>query len=136
MLTEEHMLILQSLVNCIIPEDAYPNGWDAGVGDYLFKQFEGDLKDRVALYQDGLSCLNVESQAVYSNSFMSLSPGEQNTLLSQIEKGIVQAIWTVDPAVFFEMAVEHCTEGYYSNPENGGNRDGISWQMIGFEVRG
>ena len=23
-------------------------------------------------------------------------------------------------------------EGYYADPGNGGNRDGIAWQMIGF----
>ena len=34
------------------------------------------------------------------------------------------------------MIVEHCAEGFYSNPENGGNKDGIAWEMIGFEVRG
>lgn len=135
MLTESQTSILQALVNCIIPADDFPNGWDAGVGDYLFRQFESDLKDSVALYQGGLSSLDDESQIVCGKEFDSVSADDQTALLTEIEKGQVKAEWSVDPATFFTMAVEHCMEGYYSNPENSGNRDSISWQMIGFEVR-
>jgi hypothetical protein len=134
MLTEEQILILKTLVNCIIPADDFPNGWDAGVGDYLFKQFDGDLKDSVTHYQDGLSSLGDESQVIYGKEFASLSVDDQTALLTQIEKGQVKANWGVDPAIFFTMAVDHCMEGYYSDSGNGGNCEGISWQMIGFEV--
>ena len=41
-----------------------------------------------------------------------------------------------DPVAFFQTAVEHAMEGFYSDPGNGGNHDGVSWRMIGFEVRG
>jgi hypothetical protein len=27
-------------------------------------------------------------------------------------------------------------EGFYGDPGNGGNRNAVSWHMIGFEVRG
>ena len=60
----------------------------------------------------------------------------QDELLGRIEAGKVTTVWAVDPAAFFRMAVEHCAEGYYSDPDNGGNRDGVSWRMMGFEVTG
>jgi len=134
MLSEKQTEILEALVNCIIPADEFPNGWDAGVGDYLFRQFEGDLSDKVAVYKNGLSSLEDEAQAIYGKGFASLAIDEQTALLTNIEKGQVQGGWAIDAAEFFAMAVDHCTEGYYSDPQNGGNRNGISWQMIGFEV--
>ena len=135
MLTEQQILILQALVNCIIPADDFPNGWDAGVGDYLLKQFEGDLQDKVAVYKNGLSSLEDDAQRIYGKGFASLSTDQQTNLLTNIEKGQVQVGWAIDAAEFFAMAVQHCTEGFYSDPQNGGNRDSIAWQMIGFEVR-
>lgn len=135
MFTEQQTLCLQALVNCIIPADDFPNGWDAGVGDYLMRQFEGDLQDKVDVYRRGLKSLDAESQAVYEHDFAWLSREEQVALLTTIEQGQVKANWKVDPAQFVRMVSEHCAEGYYSNPENGGNRDQVAWRMIGFEVR-
>lgn len=135
MFSEQKTLCLQALVNCIIPADDFPNGWDAGVGDYLMRQFEGDLQDKVEVYKRGLKSLNIEAQAVYEQDFVWLSSDEQNDLLTTIEKGKVQTHWKVDPVDFLQMICEHCAEGYYSNPENGGNHDHVSWRMIGFEVR-
>jgi hypothetical protein len=34
------------------------------------------------------------------------------------------------------MLAEHCAEGFYSDPGNGGNHSESAWKMIGFEVRG
>ena len=73
MFTEAQLKCLQALVNCIIPADDFPNGWDAGVGDYLLRQLEGDLKDKVGLYQTGLSLLDAETQAVYYPSFATIA---------------------------------------------------------------
>jgi hypothetical protein len=134
MLTEQQITSLQALVNCIIPADEYANGWDAGVGDYLLGQFRGDLNDKVGLYKNGLTSLENEAQHIHSKAFTLLSFEEQNALLTNIEKGHVKTGWAIDPVSFFEDVVAHCMEGYYSDPQNGGNRDGISWQMIGFEV--
>jgi len=135
MLTEQQTLILQALVNCIIPADDFPNGWDAGVGDYLIQQFEGDLQEKVAVYKNGLSSLDDEAQVIHGKGFATLTSDEQTALLMSIEKGQIKGGWAIDPVQFFAMACQHCTEGFYSDPKNGGNRDGISWQMIGFEVR-
>lgn len=135
MLTQEQTEILESLVNCIIPADDFPNGWDAGVGDYLFGQFENDLSDKVAVYKNGLSSLEDEAQVIYGKEFASLTADERTALLANVEKGNVHGGWAIDAVEFFAMVVDHCTEGFYSDPQNGGNRDGIAWQMIGFEVR-
>ena len=69
-------------------------------------------------------------------AFAGLAPDAQDDLLRRVESGDVVTDWPVDPAEFFRAAAEHAAEGYYSDPGNGGNRDGVSWRMIGFEVTG
>jgi gluconate 2-dehydrogenase gamma chain len=32
---------------------------------------------------------------------------------------------------FFELVREHTLEGYYGAPRHGGNRDAVSWRMLG-----
>lgn len=136
MLTARQVEVLKALVNRIIPADDYPGGWEAGVGDYLFGQFERDLKRALPIYALGLDALDAEAQAVYQTNFDRLAETAQDDLLGRIEAGGVSTVWAVDAATFFRLAAEHCAEGYYSDPGNGGNKDGVSWGMIGFEVTG
>jgi len=135
MFSEEQQGTLQAAVNRIIPPDDWPGGWEAGVGDYLLRQFERDLKDAVDAYRQGLDALDAEAQATHGADFADMDATAQDMLLARVEQGDVQTVWPLDPARFFAMLVEHCAEGFYSDPGNGGNRDEVGWRMIGFEVR-
>jgi choline dehydrogenase-like flavoprotein len=42
-LTGEQQQTLRAAVDRIIPPDDYPGAWQSGVGDYLARQFEGNL---------------------------------------------------------------------------------------------
>jgi hypothetical protein len=136
MLSERQIEILEAMVNRIIPADQDPGGWDGGVGDYLFRQFEGDLKHLLPVYELGLDALDVESQALYAATFDRLPTVLRDELLAHLEVGKIITVWPLDAAAFFHMVVEHCAEGYYSDPGNGGNKESASWKMIGFEVKG
>jgi Gluconate 2-dehydrogenase subunit 3 len=132
MLTFVHLKTLQALADRIIPADDFPSAWQAGVGDYLAGQFERDLRDKVELYCDGLDGLESEALQSAGDGFSALSPENQDILLHHIETGEVKTPWRTDPANFFRTVVAHVMEGYYSDPKNGGNRNGVAWQMIGF----
>ena len=136
MLTEQQHATLRALVDRIIPADDFPSGWQAGVGDYLAGQFERDLRPQLDRYRAGLDALDAEAQAHSGAHFADMDAEHQDALLWRIEAGTVQTPWPLNPAAFFQMAVEHAMEGFYSDPGNGGNHDGVSWRMIGFEVRG
>ena len=125
---------LQTLVDTIIPEDGYPGGWEAGVGDYLLRQLESDLEICLPLYRDWLDALEIEAEKVFQRSFASLDLKARTSLLEAIEQGDIKSDWRVDQAWFFATIVEHCTEGFYADTGNGANRDGIAWAMVGFEV--
>ena len=136
MLTDEQWTVLEMMVNRIIPADDFPGGWEAGVGDYLARQFQGDLMDRISIYRAGLDALDQEARSDRHLRFADLSPSEQDALLTRVEEGDVTSSWPINPKQFFRMAVGHALEGFYADPGNGGNHDGVSWRMIGFEVRG
>ena len=136
MLTEPQRTTLRALIDRLIPADDFPGGWDAGVGDYLDRQFAGDLSHVVDLYRGGLDALDVEARTAAGVSFAALAPDAQDELLRRVEAGEVATDWPVDPAEFFCSATEHAAEGFYGDPGNGGNRDGVSGRMIGFEVSG
>lgn len=132
MLTVLDLITLQALADRIVPADDYPSAWQAGVGDYLAKQFIRDLQDAVEMYSAGLEGLEAEARVRFGASFASLSADQQDALLTHIETGTVHTIWSTDPTSFFRTVIEHVLEGYYSDPNNGGNRNAQSWKMIGY----
>jgi hypothetical protein len=135
MFTDEEMRTLEAAVNRIIPPDDWPGGWAAGVGDYILGQLQGDLAGLVEQYRQGLDALEAEAMTGQGKGFAQLDPAQQDALLAQVERGATNIDWSIDAAAFFATLVQHCGEGYYADPGNGGNRDAVAWDMIGFELR-
>lgn len=132
MLSPTHLTTLRGLMDRIIPPDEDLGAWEAGVGDYLMRQFDHDLCDYLISYRVGLEALEAEALSSAQASFTALTAAEQDALLRRIEAGDVLHPWPIDPAGFFRTVVEHVIEGYYSDPGNGGNRGAAAWRMIGF----
>lgn len=135
-LTEHQQAILRAVLDRIIPPDEWPGAWDAGVGDYLLRQFERDLSDWLPTYRNGLEALDAEALVAAGAGFAEMDADAQDALLARVEAGTTATPWPVEPKRFFAALVNHAMEGFYSDPGQGGNRDGIAWDMIGFEVRG
>lgn len=123
---------LRAAVDRIIPPDDDPGGWEAGVGDYLARQFAGDLAPLVADYRLGLDRLDTLAQASGEMPFAALTADAQDTILAAIERGEHSAA----SARFFALLIEHTMEGFYGDPGNGDPSGGVAWRMIGFAVRG
>ena len=146
MLDDLQMSTLEALVDTVIPPDDDPGGWEAGVGDYLLRQFDGDLAQLLPGYRRFLDRLERDSLASCGASFASLSLEGRTELLCEMEREhvpdnslaamlkSVESAKDLEGAAFFARIVEHCGEGFYSDPGNGGNRDGVAWRMVGFEV--
>jgi gluconate 2-dehydrogenase gamma chain len=127
---------LQAVLDRLIPPDDYPGAWEAGVGDYLYRQLDGgDLRLLLPAYRDGLNALDVEAEAQYDSRFAALDAAQQDALLHALETGRTETPWPLSPQDFLRMLAHHAAEGYYSDPGNGGNRDEVAWKMIGFEIR-
>ena len=78
-------------------------------------------------WQRGLAALDAESQARYNVLFHQLDRGEQDALITKMQKGeLTDAAWNdMPPQLFFADRVLHDICGaYYSHP--------ASWSEIGF----
>lgn len=131
-LTETQLEALRAVMNRIIPPGDGPGAVEAGAADYLTRQLHGDLNHVLPAYRSGLDSLDREADLTYGSRFAELSTARQDSLLFAVELDQVHASWEESASRFFNMLLHHTAEGYYSNPGNGGNRDEVSWKMIGF----
>ena len=136
MLTETQLQTLRAAMDTLIPPDESPGAWDNGTGDYLLRQFNGDLAHLVQEYRLGLDALDREAQTVYKQPFALLEPAQRAELFTAIENGDAQTPWPVSSTAFLSLMVAHTAEGYYGDPGQGGNLHRASWDMIGYVVTG
>ncbi len=134
LLTDKQKQTLRAALDTAIPPDDYPGAWDAGVGDYLLRQFTRDLKQFLVTYRDGLDSLNQEAVIANGMAFASLALTQRTLMFARLEAGEYRAEWKTPARQFIDMLASHAAEGYYADPGNGGNRNGVSWDMIGFIV--
>jgi gluconate 2-dehydrogenase gamma chain len=124
---------LPAVVDCLIPPDDFPGAYDAGVCDYIEQLIQTDLADHAESFRAGIDAIDIEALATYNAPFAALTREQQMSILEGIESGTVKTSWPVAPSRFFEMLVNITAEGYYSDPQQGGNRGCVSWVMTGFE---
>src|SRR6185436_7294845 len=125
--------ILNAVVDCLIPPDDFPGAYDAGVCDYLERIFQTDLAAQSEFFRAGIDGINAEALEQFNKPFANLTPDQKLSTLAAIESNQVKTSWPISPSLFFEMLVNTTAEGYYSDPQQGGNRNGRSWVMTGFE---
>ena len=115
---------LRAIVDCLVPADDFPGAYDAGVCDYIERLLQTDLAEQAEFFRAGVEAIEAEALAHFGKPFAELSPDEQNATLRAME---------LKSPRFFEMLVCTTAEGYYSEPQQGGNRGAVSWLMTGFE---
>ena len=113
-LTLEEANTLEAVCAHIIPADRDPGAVQAGVVNFIDRQLSGFYKAHRKTYREGLASLGA--------SFVKLSGGQQLAVLQGLEK---------KRSPFFELALTHTMQGYYGSPRHGGNRDAVSWRMLG-----
>jgi gluconate 2-dehydrogenase gamma chain len=146
---------VETAVERLIPaEPEWPGAGAAGVPNYIDLQLAGPYGagDRLFLggpikpglpgqgYQLGLT-----PAALYRTSlraigeqlprrgldFASAPAQEQDAFLSELEAGRLD-LGGFSSAIFFETLLANTIEGYFGDPAYGGNRDMVSWRMVGF----
>jgi hypothetical protein len=135
-LTVSQERTLRAVLDRLIPADDYPGAWEAGVGDYIARQLEGDSKHLLASYRLGLDAIDAEAVTAHGQHFADLYPARQTTLLSNLERGVTGVTWIIPAIGFMTTLIQQAAEGYYAEPAQGGNRGARSWQMMGFDQLG
>ena len=101
--------------------------------NFIDRQLCGPYKALQQTYRKGLRASIQSSRGLYAKAFVDLSSAQQNDVLRQLENGKAPgAIWKqVSSSEFFGYLVDHTMQGFYGDPRHGGNRDAVSWRMLG-----
>jgi len=115
---------IEAATGRLIPADRDPGAIEAGVIDYIENTLDGYDAEYLSLYVNGVQELDRLAQEKFgAQTFTSLQAQQQDQVLTQLEE-------KKNP--FFTHLVEHTMQGFYGDPRHGGNRDRVSWKMIGF----
>ena len=133
LLTQDEARTLEAVCGHIVPTDQDPGAKEAEVVNYIDRQLLGHLKRHQKAYREGLIGVDQTSQALNGMRFAELPPEKQLVVLAALEKNEAPGdVWKRrSPKVFFDLVVNHTMQGYYGDPRHGGNREGVSWKMLG-----
>jgi gluconate 2-dehydrogenase gamma chain len=151
---EEAAFIAAAVARLIPADEQWPGGVEAGVPNYIDKQLSGAWGVGERLYRSGpwqpgtpsqgyqlpftpaelfrtaLAAINQELTRA-NTPFVKMSADQQDAYLERLEAG-GKDLSGVPSDVFFAQLWESTIEGFFSDPVYGGNRNMISWRMIGF----
>jgi gluconate 2-dehydrogenase gamma chain len=124
---------VHTITERLIPADQDPGAAWAGVVHYIDRQLTRRFKEFQRHYREGLAAVDRTAQRLHARPFLELSESEQISLLAALEKNDAPpGTWTaVEPREFFELILAHTIQGFYGSPRHGGNRDAVSWRMLG-----
>lgn len=123
--------LLKAVTDRMIPKDDWQSASEGGVLTYLELYAAQDAAVWAKVIEPGLRSLHGEALTFHGKPFTDLSANEQDQLLKKAELDAF-VDWPVSSKLFFDTLLNLTAEGYYGNPEAGGNRKGQSWEMIGF----
>jgi len=123
-LTVAEARTLEAVCAHIIPHDQDPGAVEAGVVVFIDRQLTCFYKPLQKTYRQGVAAIDQESMHSAGQAFADLPSASQLDVLRRIEQ---------NPATkaFFDMLVAHSMQGFYGDPRHGGNRERVSWKMLG-----
>jgi gluconate 2-dehydrogenase gamma chain len=149
----EEAAFIEAAVARLIPADAdWPGALEAGVPNYIDKQLAGAWGAGERLYRNGpwqpgtpsqgyqlpftpaelfRTALSAISRDLSQSPFAKMTPDQQDRYLKTLESG-GKELGGVPSDVFFSHLWQGTVEGFFSDPVYGGNRNMVSWRMIGF----
>jgi len=155
-LTADEAAFFSAAYDTIIPADRLsPSGTDCGCVTYIDRQLAGAWGNGGKFYRNGpflpakpehgyqlpltpreyfaagIKAANVWSAKTYGKSFDRLSAADRAAAVSAMETGAA-AFEDFDARQFFEALLQSAMEGFFADPMYGGNRNKVSWRMVGY----
>lgn len=150
--------IVNAIVDRLVPpDDLSIGGKEAGCAVYIDRQLAGDYGSSSRLYtkgpflkgipqqgyqgqlnpsdlyRRGLDAISKYVAAKYNGKvFDELSPEEQDHFLTELEADRIDLPDGVGGKEFFGFVLNNTMEGFFADPVYGGNKDMVSWKMLGF----
>jgi gluconate 2-dehydrogenase gamma chain len=134
-LNEEEITLLDAIVEQVIPTDDFPGGKWANVSNFIDKQLDTYYKMYQSEYREGLASFGKTVIQMKGKKFEEIPFGEQTAILEKMEAGEFSGdYWRDHPSAgFFDLVRQHTLQGFYGSPLHGGNREYISYRMLGLD---
>jgi gluconate 2-dehydrogenase gamma chain len=155
--TAQEGATIEAFVDRLIPaDDLSPGGKDCGCAVYIDRQlagpygrsegwymsgpFQAGTKQQgpqssvtpAQLYRKALAALDAACRAKFGNhAFVDLDDARKDAAIKGLEDGSLK-LDGVDGQTFFKLILTDTQTGFLADPIYGGNRDLVSWKMIGF----
>ncbi len=155
-LTATEAAFLGAAYDAIIPADRLsPSGSDCGLVTYIDRQLAGAWGSGARLYRSGpfiqgkpeqgyqlsltpreffaagIKAANEWTRKTYGKEFDRLAPADRVAALKTMEEGKAELV-EINGKQFFETVLQSAMEGFFADPIYGGNRDKVSWRMVGY----
>jgi gluconate 2-dehydrogenase gamma chain len=155
-LTATEAAFLGAAYDTIIPADRLsPSGSDCGLVAYIDRQLAGAWGGGARLYRSGpfipgkpeqgyqlaltpreffaagIKAANEWTRKTYGKEFDRLSPADREAALKTMEAGKAE-FEGFSGKQFFEAVLQSAMEGFFADPIYGGNRNKVSWRMVGY----
>jgi gluconate 2-dehydrogenase gamma chain len=155
-LTATEAAFLSAAYDTFIPADRLsPSGTDCGLVVFMDRQLAGAWGGGARLYRSGpfiqgkreqgyqlsltpreffaagIKAANEWTRKTYGKDFDRLPPAERETALETMDAGEAE-FNEINGKQFFEMLYQSAMEGFFADPIYGGNRDKVSWRMVGY----
>lgn len=142
--TEKEATIVDAIVEQIIPTDEWSGAKDAGVTNYIDKQLVGPLSRHQQEYRISLAAVEASCIMLFQKSFEALSWEIQTDFLKKMERGKLSESKKEDGAsnkiwdggadrAFFNLIRRNTMQGFYGSPRHGGNKNYVSYKMVGLD---
>jgi gluconate 2-dehydrogenase gamma chain len=155
-LTADEAAFFSAAYDTIIPADNLsPSGTDCGCVTYMDRQLAGAWGNGAKLYRNGpflpakpehgyqlplspreyfaagIKAANAWSVKTYGKTFDRIAPADRAKALTAMETGQAQ-FDGLEAKPFFEALLQSAMEGFFADPMYGGNRNKVSWRMLGY----
>ena len=123
-LSQAELADVDAITAQIIPTDDTPGAREAGVALFIDRALATFFGRMAPDFRSQLAAFRLRCQAQYpdAGSFAALTHEQQIEFLKQ-----------VDRTPFFERMRLLTLVGMFAMPKYGGNRDGVGWQLLGFQ---
>jgi gluconate 2-dehydrogenase gamma chain len=115
---------LTAICDQIIPADNFPSASQAGALTYIDKQLIRHFRRHQDAYREGLEQAETISRKRFGRELAELTAPQQFEVVSALEQ---------QHPDFFNLVRSHTLQGYYGSPRHGGNRNAVSWRMLGLD---
>jgi gluconate 2-dehydrogenase gamma chain len=155
-LTPPEAAFIEAAVDRLIPaDDLTPGGTDCGVAVFIDRQLAGawGTGDKTYMqgpwqkgvptqgyqspltpaefFRAGIAATNAYCRKTSQKEFDRLPTDQQVKVLQDLEAGKV-TLEGISGQEFFNLLLATAMQGFFADPVYGGNRDKVSWKMVGF----